>query len=394
MTNFGDVSGSAARMSSMMTSTSGEEGLEDLEGGVPKEQGGPGKGDASESTKGQAAANSMTSSGIEKPGEVDGKEEVEGGSGIEGGEGEIEGGEGEIEPPYVPPPLVEPAKISTVTDLSTLMGSLQLTEQKKNAEKTVNEIKSQNKEQQVKFQEQIKKIEDNIAESKKNSILKVFQKVFAVIGAILGAIGGALAIAAGAASGNPLLVAAGVMAIVASIDAAMSSLSDGKVSISAGITKALEAMGVPAETAQWIAFGVQLAMIALTIAVGFASGGGGAMAGVSKIADMFSKAQDVAKMAQMIEKASKIVQIAGSVNQSAIGGTGIGTAVVQSNIKVNEAEQKEIESAITKVKAKIELLQDFFKNQMEQFNAIMKIVTDIIQDSVNTKIAVQRGARE
>lgn len=389
MTNFGDISGSAARSGFMTNTEMTPEEAEEL----PPGQGGPGKGEASDAAKAQVAADSINAAGgVETPDVEETEEPTKPGEG-----GEVEGGEGEGEtepevPPYIPPKLPEPVKIAFATDLSILLNTLSLAQQKENAEKTVNEIKANSAEKQVKFKEQMDKLEENIANAKKNAILNVFQKIFAVIGAVLGMIAGALAVAASAATGNPLLAAAGIMALVASFDSLLSTASDGKISMSAGITAALVAMGVDEQTANWVAFGAQMAMIVVGVALGFASGGGSAVSSFSNLASMFSKAENVAKVTQMIQKATNILKIAASLNQGAMGGLGVGKAVVEGDIKQNEATQLDIQGAIEKVKQRVDVLQGFFKSQLELYNTLTKMVKDIIDDSIKTKTAIQRAA--
>ncbi len=374
-----DIDNPTSQLAGKTASTTGMNIDTDVDIDNPTSQ----QGSAPTSEKGTSASHSeMNQAAAESASSMGGVSGLEEDSLIidettEGETGEVVKPE-ELEPP-LPPKLSEPPKISTVVDLTVLLSALQLSEQKNQAEKTAEQIKADAKDRSIQYDKQIDQIQDKIKEMNKSGILKLFTKIFSAIGAVLGIIAGALSIAAGVATGgNPLLIVGGVLAMVASIDALMSVASDGKVSISAGITKALEAMGVDPETAGWIAFAIQMAMIVATIAIGFASGGG-------------STASALANLGSMVSRATKTLTVAESAIQAAASGVGIGKGVVDSGIKENEAVSLEIDGLLKKLQENIGTLQSFFEQQISRLNEMVDSAKDIVEEKAKTMAAIQRG---
>lgn len=94
-------------------------------------------------------------------------------------------------------------------------------------------------------EKKLEEIMDRLDSMKSKGILDVFKKIFSWVGVIVGAIASVATIVAGAATGNPLLIAGGAVMLTMSINSAVSMATDGKVSISAGIAAGLKACGVP-----------------------------------------------------------------------------------------------------------------------------------------------------
>ena len=102
-------------------------------------------------------------------------------------------------------------------------------------------IEAKGKERAEINEKKLEEIMDRLDSMKSKGILDVFKKIFSWVGVIVGAIASVATIVAGAATGNPLLIAGGAVMLTMSINSAVSMATDGKVSISAGIAAGLNA---------------------------------------------------------------------------------------------------------------------------------------------------------
>lgn len=109
-------------------------------------------------------------------------------------------------------------------------------------------------------EKKLEEIMDRLDSMKSKGILDVFKKIFSWVGVIVGAIASVATIVAGAATGNPLLIAGGAVMLTMSINSAVSMATDGKVSISAGIAAGLKACGVPEDIAGYVGMACELAI--------------------------------------------------------------------------------------------------------------------------------------
>ena len=126
-------------------------------------------------------------------------------------------------------------------------------------------------EQQAEVNEkELQEIADRLEEMKKKSVLNGFLKAFKIIGAIVGAIASVASIVAGALTANPLLIAAGAVGLVSTVDSVVSLASDGKYSIAAGFTELGKKLGMSDEAAQWFGFGMNMAIMVVSIGVSLA----------------------------------------------------------------------------------------------------------------------------
>ena len=120
-------------------------------------------------------------------------------------------------------------------------------------------------------EKKLEEIMDRLDSMKSKGILDVFKKIFSWVGVIVGAIASVATIVAGAATGNPLLIAGGAVMLTMSINSAVSMATDGKVSISAGIAAGLKACGVPEDIAGYVGMACELAIT--IVGIGLTMGG-------------------------------------------------------------------------------------------------------------------------
>ena len=257
-------------------------------------------------------------------------------------------------------------------------------------------------------EKQLQEIADRLEEMSKKSILNGFMKAFQIIGVIVGVIASVASVAAGAVTGNPLLIAAGVAGMAMSIDGIVSLASDGKYSLMAGVTELAKKCGASDTAAQWIAFGVQMLITVATIAVSLGGSFGSAGSGVASAAGAAAKtagtaAQTAGAAASTATKltsesintaqkilvySSRIANVVSGVNSVASGSTTIANAVVDYNISSSYAKSKDLEAILERLRESMEADRKLVEAEMERTSDLMGKVMDIVNDCNSAQQAV------
>ena len=234
---------------------------------------------------------------------------------------------------------------------------------------------------------ELQEIADRLEEMRKKSVLNGFMKVFQVIGMVVGAIASVASIAAGALTGNPLLIAAGVVGMTMTVDSALSMASDGKYSIAAGFTELGKKMGMSDEAAQWFGFGMNMGIMLVSIGVSFGAGFGSSASSAAQLSsEAVKKAVDVTSMA------AKISNIASGILTTATGAGTIAGAVFDYNIASSQADSKLHEAILERLRESIEMDRAMVEAEMERASELMSQVRDIVGDCVDTQAAILTGA--
>ena len=221
-------------------------------------------------------------------------------------------------------------------------------------------------------QKELDELKEQLEKMAKKGLADTFLKIFSVIGMVVGAIASAASIAIGAATGNPLLVAAGIAGIAMTVDSALSMATDGKYCIAGLVSTTCEACGMDKESAQWVGMGVTMALNLATIALNI----GGAVKAVSVTADAANKVM------QILSKTTLITNIVSGANSVASGATSIASGVYSYQISMSQAEVKELEAILERIRMAIEMEQEMVQNEMERANALLEAV-DAIVDACN-----------
>lgn len=236
----------------------------------------------------------------------------------------------------------------------------------------VNSIELKGEQQAEINQQELDELKKQLEAMDKKGVADGFLKAFSVIGMILGAVASVASIAIGAATGNPLLVAAGVVGIAMTVDSAMSMATDGKVCIAGGVSAACEACGMDKETAQIVGTAVSLAITLATVALNI----GGAINAGKATADAASK------VVQILAKTSLITNIANGANSMAKGATTIASGVYSYQAAQSRADVKELEAILERIRMSIEMEQNLVQNEMDRANELLQAV-DAIVDACN-----------
>ncbi|MBG3876348.1 type III secretion system protein [Desulfovibrio oxamicus] len=285
------------------------------------------------------------------------------------------------------PVLAPPPASAAALALETLMAAIGNAERRQACQNGVDQIKGKAAEQAKVNEEKLEQISKQLEEMRSKSVLNGFLKAFKIIGIIVGAIAAIATTAVGVATGNPLLIAAGVMAAAMTVDAILSEASGGKISFMAGMTELGKACGMDDETAKWFGFAMQ--MVVTAVSVGLSLGAGFANAGASA-ATMSSKAAETA-----LNVASRAQQIAQFTSAGVAVGTGAGTvagAVIDYKIASSQADSKELEAILERLRQAIDLDHEFLESEMKRAEELMNKVGEIVQENAEAQTAILSGA--
>lgn len=230
------------------------------------------------------------------------------------------------------------------------------------------EIKAENDKKLEKIQQEMKKLE-------KEDFWDGFCKVFKIIGLAFAAVGSIATTAVGVMSGNPALIAAGVVGAVMTIDGIVSVATDGKYSIASGFTALGKTMGMSDEAAKWFGFGMNLAIMLAGIAVSF--GASATMSG-GKMAE--SAGQALGHMA----KIGAYSNIGAGVSNAGNAVGQIGLAVVQYGLSKVRAEKLDIDAILETLRNNIKMNEELIQVQMDTAEALINDVIDIVNNCEET----------
>ena len=228
-------------------------------------------------------------------------------------------------------------------------------------------IEAKGKERAEINQKKLEEIMDRLASMKSKGILDIFKKIFSWVGVVLGAIASVATIAAGAATGNPLLIAGGAVMLTMSINSILSMATDGKVSIGAGIAAGLEALGVREDIAAYTGMAFELAITLVGV-------------GLTMFGSFGSAAETARKtLADVADITLKVTNISSSVVQMGSGATGIAGAVYDFRISNSYADTKLLEAVLERLRQALEVEQDFMKGVMERAGKLTEDVNELVE---------------
>jgi hypothetical protein len=197
---------------------------------------------------------------------------------------------------------------------------------------------------------------------------------------IVGAIASAATIALGAITGNPLLVAAGVIMAVMVVDSIVSEASDGKYSIAAGVAAIAKECGASEETAKWIGFGVSMTIMLVGVILSFGAAGAGSAAQASTTA------------MNVIAKVTSASNIVSGITAMGNGACTIAGAVFDYQIAQSQARTKDLEAILERLRLATETEESFLKFILEKFQNLQSAVNELVEKSNEALGAITGGA--
>lgn len=276
-------------------------------------------------------------------------------------------------PQLAAPSADTPSDVNTLKNLcyEALMQLLGFEERKTAVKSGMNAVETHRQERQEINDKRIKNLQEQAEKAQKSAKLSGILKVFSIIGQALSAVAAVGSLVAGAVTGNPLLIAGGVILAVTAADGLMSAATDGKACIAAGFEAAAEKLNGSKEAANYVAMGVTFVM-GITGAV--LSGVGGVQV-AKKAAET-----GMNTTMQVLTKIDTATSIASGVTQTAQGSTSIAKSVYDSQHTKLQAKAKELEAILMRIQAASDLDIQMLKKMLKKSSDIAESVTNIIKD--------------
>ncbi len=267
--------------------------------------------------------------------------------------------------------------------LETLVAALNNEERKTATKAGLETLEAKAQERKEANEKKLEELVERLEKMRSRGPLNVFLKIFKIIALVVGAVASIATVAAGALTGNPLLVAAGVVMAGLVLDSIIGEASGGKASLAAGIAAAATAAGADEQTAQWIGFGVTIGLAVLGAALSF---GGGAASSASKLS------ADAANVAlKVILNSARVTEFAGGVMTLGTAGGTIGESVLDYQAQMSQVRTKELEAILQRIQTAIENEEDFLEIIMKKYQDLVGKVTDIIEDHNQAQARILGG---
>jgi hypothetical protein len=280
------------------------------------------------------------------------------------------------------PNLVTPLMAAGIS-LEVLIEAIQAEERKTGVLAASESLKAKSEARKETNDKALAEIKERLETMAKQKSLSPFLKAFKILGMVLGGIAAIATTVVGAITGNPLLVAAGVLMAALVVDSVVSAASDGKYSISAGVTALAEKCGASPEAAKWIALGVQLALIVATVVLSFGAAGGSSAA---------SGASSIAKSAlHVLVKAQQAASVANGLVAIGSGACQIAAASFDYQTTNSHARTKEFEAILARLKESTESEEDFLKFLLENIQILLAKVSEIVKESNAAQLRILSG---
>lgn len=276
-----------------------------------------------------------------------------------------------------------PAPSSSSLSLDTLLSAIGDEVRRQACKDGVASLEAKGERQAEINQKELEEIAERLEKMREKSVASKFLKAFQVIGAIVGLVASAASVVAGAITGNPLLIAAGAIGAVASFDGMLSAASDGKYSIAAGFTALGKACGMNDEDAQWFGFGMNMGIMVISIGVTL---GAGFASSSSAIANITSQSLQTA--AKVINTTAQVGNIASGITSIGTGSATIANAVIDYQIGMSQADSKELQAILERIRQSIEMDRALVEAEMERANALLADVKEIVQNCNDTQTAM------
>ena len=314
-------------------------------------------------------------------------------------------GDGVIPPPGQGPggdkmnaliPLLPAPKVGGLS-LESLVQAVGMEERQTATKSGLESLKAKAQERDDANAKKLEEIQKRLEEMRSQGFLQGLLKAFKIIGMILGAIAAVATIAIGALTGNPLLIAAGSIFAAMTINSILSEASGGKISIASGIAELAKACGASEEVAQWIGFGMEMAITivgcVLSFGGGFAAAGAQAAGTAAKAGETTMQAAKIADtVGKIVDRTRLVASFASGVNSVGMGVTSGVKAASDYRITKSQAEQKELEAILERIQQAITNEQDFMEAIMKRSQELLGDVGEIVQNNSETQTKLLTNA--
>ncbi|MDR2442238.1 MAG: type III secretion system translocon subunit SctE [Deltaproteobacteria bacterium] len=276
------------------------------------------------------------------------------------------------------PDLSAPLMASGLS-LEVLLEAVGAKQRKTMTEATSTSLKAKAQEQKEANDKKLKELQNNLEKLNKKETLSKVSKGFKIFGLIVSAIAAVATTALGVMTGNPLMVAAGVMMTALVVDSIVSSQTEGKHGISAWTASLAQKMGASEKTAKWIGFGTSMLFTAVAIGLSIGS------AFTAKSVEVVTKTMIALSRIQAV--GTGLI----GVNAIAGGALTIAEAKLDSDIAKNKARNLEMDALLERLKETFEIEEDFLKFLVENLNDLTSKISDIVNEAASAQMAILSG---
>lgn len=261
-----------------------------------------------------------------------------------------------------------------------IMSMLGFEERKDAVESGTSAIETKRQQRAEINEERIANLKEQADKAEKSGFLDKLKQAFSYIGMALGAIASIAAIVAGGMSGNPLLIAGGVLMLLSTTEQIMSAASGGELSLANGFAQAAKATGGDEQAAR-IA-GMVCAM-AIGVAGAIMTGGAGASGAASQAASMTTKVTNTI---------SSVTGVISGVNQVASGSVSIAKGVYDYQIANLKADMSDLQAILLRIQQASDLDTEQLKKIMEKSQDMAQGVKEVLDDCNQSLGTVLTGA--
>ncbi|MDR2367088.1 MAG: type III secretion system protein [Deltaproteobacteria bacterium] len=276
------------------------------------------------------------------------------------------------------PQLLAPIMASGIA-LEVLVEAISSEERRTTIKSATESLKYKAEQQKAANDEALSQLLTQIQKLAQKEVVKPISKAFRIFGMIFGAIAAVATTALGVVTGNPLLIAAGVLMIALTVDNILSEATDGKTCLNALVIHIATKAGVSEDKARWIALAVTLALTLTTVALSLGSA-------------FYAKGLELAtKAASVIQKIQLATSLASSANSVASGAMSIVTAFIDYDIAKSKALTVQLEAILERIKQAIDVEEDFIKFLVENQSAVMTQVAKIVKEAADAQSQIMSG---
>ncbi len=278
-----------------------------------------------------------------------------------------------------------PAPLRGVS-IENLLKAVADEERRQGVQSAVEQIEIKGEMMKAENEKELKAIQDQLAQIKKQETANKFLKAFRIIGAIIGIIASVATIVTGAVTGNPALIGVGIVGLIATGDSIAGLASDGKYTIASGFAKLGEVMGMNKENSKLFGTLMNIALMGVAIAVSVSSAVSAASSAASNIAANATKAMGIMSKVNL---GTNIASSTVSVGQQA---TLIALNVFEYNIANLQADKVDIAAILEQLRASIAVSEELIEAEMETSDKVMSAIKQIIEDCGQTATAIMTAA--
>lgn len=261
-----------------------------------------------------------------------------------------------------------------------ILSMLGFEERKSAVDSGINAIETHRQQRAEVNQERIENLQEQAKKAEDNSLLSKIKEAFSYIGMALGALAGIGSFILGCCTGNPLLIAGGLMLTLSTAEQIMSTASDGKISLQGLGEYIIDKHGGNKEACMYTC-------MAITMAIGLI--GAGLTAGGASGATLAKLSTNAQQITAAFQTASNIMNAGNSI---VTGSVNIAYAVNSAQLQNIKAEGLDIEAILQRIAVAMELDTEQIKKILEKSNDMAEGVKQILNDCNKTVGAVLTGA--